>query len=91
MKINFEKLFNQKNIDFVEEQMEDYLPTLFAQENNCKITSKIAAIEKEINSMNSRRISELFCEYNVLKDEDNTHQNWLAYSIGFLKGLNYEK
>ena len=91
MNIDFDKLFNDNSINIIRKRMEKYLPYLFKQEESIEITEKILKIEADINLLNSSIVNKLFLEYEQLTYEEMLQQNWLAYNIGFKRGILQQK
>ena len=88
MRINFKRFFNQKKIQYVEREVRKHLPELFAQSISLENSNEILKIYEDISKFNNPQIMELFIKYSNLKYEENLYQNWLAYYIGFQKGMN---
>lgn len=86
MEIDFENLFNEENVEKVNEEMQEYLPELFAQAKSIKNMNKIMKIFDKVFSLKNRQMMDLFIQYSNLKYEENLYENWLAYYIGFQKG-----
>jgi len=90
-KINFKKLLDLETIETVRNSMNDYLPELYAQDENLELTKKMSEIFSAISSFNNRELLNLFIEYSDLKYEEKLHENSLAYYVGFEKGANSKK
>ncbi len=87
MEINFDKYFNQKNIDFVERKVEKYLPDIYGQILFLKNLEKQNEIYDKICFFNNSKLLDLFNTYEYLKYEENSYTNWLAYYMGMRDGL----
>lgn len=91
MNINFEKLFNEENIEKVNDIMDEHLPELFGQELSLNNTEEIMELYDKVAEFENQEIIDLFIKYSDLKYIDTTYQNWLAYTIGFIKGKKSKK
>ena len=82
MKFNFERLFNQDNIDKANNKINEYLPILYAQTECLDNGDKIMEVYKQIAEFKNKKITQLFMEYSNLKYKEKTFEIWLAYYIG---------
>lgn len=79
-------LFDQVDIDLVNEKIENNLPTLFANENYSKIDDKLLDLNERLASSLNQTQKKLFREYIDTYIEVNFYQNCLAYYLGIKVG-----
>ena len=84
-------LFSQLDIDYVKEQVDEYLPLLYTQKCSLDNTREIDKIEDFINNMYNSEMRKLFMKYQDLIDESVAQQNCLAYYLGMKKALDLKK
>lgn len=87
MEIDFAKDFNEDNIEKVKNELNNYLPELFAQQKSIENMNNIMKIFDEVFSFKNKQMMDLLIKYSNLKYEEKLYENWLAYYIGFKQGL----
>ena len=87
MEIDFENEFNIENIEAVNEEMDEHLSELFAQEESINNMNQLTEIYNKLASYHNKALMNLFKEYSNLKYEEKMYENWLAYYIGYKRGL----
>jgi len=91
MNIDFEEYFNEENIEDIREEMEEYLYDLYAQPLYINNSEKQFKLYDDIFLNTNANIQSMLNLYENLLYEETLMENWLAYQIGFQKGLEQEK
>lgn len=81
-------LFNQADIDIINEKIEDNISSLFDEENYIYIDDKLLDLNVRLNSLLDSTQIKIFNEYIRLSLEANTYKNCLAYYLGIQYGMN---
>ena len=74
--------FNDKNIDFVDNQMEIYMPNLLDIDNYIQLNQDMQKLELELNSSLSENQLNILRNYQRIDLQITSYQNSLAYYLG---------
>ena len=75
-------LFNQADVDLVEEKMENNLAILLESKEYIEINKKFHEMTLKLDSSLTSKQRKLLTEYQGLELEITTYQNCLAYYLG---------
>ena len=87
MGINFEKYFNESNIEIVERKVDKYIIDLYGQKLFLKNIDKQDELYNQLILLNNPKLIDLFFKYDYLNYVENSYTNWLAYHLGKQDGF----
>jgi hypothetical protein len=86
-----DELFNQGDIDFIDEKIELNLPKLLGCAKYIEIDRKMSKINLELISTLDDNQRKLFNDYQMLALDATSYQNCLAYYIGHKSKIEEDK
>ena len=81
------ELFNQTDIDFIDEKIELNMPLLIGYNQYMEIDNKLEEINLKLSSTLDKSQQKLFNKYQEYSINATSYQNCLAYYIGIQTAL----
>lgn len=85
------QLFDQVDVDIVNEKMENNISILFANQHYMDIDEELLDLKMKLNSLLGETEQKLFDKYIVMNSKSITYQNCLAYYLGLKTGISINK